>query len=234
MTENSPNLTIIGFGQGWIAVDKPSGISTHNHEVTGSDMVSLVREFLAVDHKLRARTNPDPKFAPAPVHRLDSGTSGIMLVALTHKRAQALAGEFASGKVIKSYLAVVKGIISEPQEWKFPLAEGAAGRRNPAGSGPRKASHTSVRPLRHNQYFTLIEATLQTGRTHQIRRHAALAKHVIIGDERYGNPEYVRKIREIYSFDRTALHSSRIEIKIDGMVLSLTAALPEAFESLFA
>ena len=235
ITLSSYPSPILAFGRGWIAVDKPYDLSVHNsQEHQGEDAIALVRRLLSENSAIAKEAEWDKTFSPAPVHRLDVGTSGVLLFALNKARAQELAEQFASNSTEKTYLAVLKGRLGKDIVWNWPLTEKAEGRRDPAGSGAKKESLTRVKPVQHSQYFTLVEVELETGRTHQIRRHAALAKLPVVGDTRYGKPEVAKKIREIYKFDRLALHAQKLVLDIDKKRVELQSALPQSFANLLS
>lgn len=210
-------LKILAQNKDWLIVDKPAELSVHNEEPS-------VLSVLTTQLSLRQ--------SPLPVHRLDVGTSGVLLLALNPKSARELAEAFSQETTTKTYLAVLKGQISTATEWNFPLTDKAEGRRDPAGKGERKTCKTYVTPLKSSRYFTLCEMRLETGRTHQIRRHAALAKSLVVGDERYGSQDYAEKLKAIYGLDRLALHAHRLEIEISGKLEIFESTPPEIFEKL--
>jgi RluA family pseudouridine synthase len=184
----------------FVAVNKPAGISVHNNE----DPTNLLLV-------LQEQLNLKKLF---PVHRLDKETSGIQILALNESSAKTLAETFQSRKVEKIYSGVLKGKLDKPEGiWNQPLTDKAEGRRQPAGqSRDRIPCETRYRVLETNQYFVLCEFNLITGRQHQIRKHAAMVNHPLIGDSRYGDPKYNQKISEIYKNDRMFLHCARVVI----------------------
>ena len=223
---------ILAYGAGWLALNKPAELSTHNATEAGSgdDAILMVKRRLAEDSSLRAQVKGEAD--PAPVHRLDVGTSGVLLMALNAKRAREL--QEALTQAEKVYAGIIRGRISEHETWNFPISDKAEGRRNPAGTEGRKDARTEVRKLQENKYFTLAEFRLHSGRTHQIRKHAAIAKHALIGDPRYGDPAYNKKIADLYGFQRMALHALALHIRIDGQTIQITSPLPTEFSQLLA
>lgn len=182
----------------FLAVDKPPGMSVHNQEDPQNLLSLLERQF---GKKLY------------PVHRLDKETSGVQILALDERAARKLAGEFQERAVRKLYTGVVRGELAGAGVWRQPLSDKAEGRKNPAGlAKDRVACETRYQVLKNSRYFTLCEFDLITGRQHQIRKHAALAGHALIGDGRYGDPKYNGRMAEIYGTDRMFLHCSRVEL----------------------
>ncbi len=129
------------------------------------------------------------------VHRLDTGTSGLILAARTAKVYDALRGQFQRHTVEKAYLAVVAGAVSEPIEIRAPIGQHKKSRTRVRaledGDHPRYAvtpASTSVRPLETIGSFTLVEARTRTGARHQVRVHLAHVGHPLAGDVQYGGP----------------------------------------------
>lgn len=223
---NQEEIPIVFESDDLYVVDKPVGVSVHN---TDGDDTNLL---LILTRVLQVRGESSRLF---PVHRLDKETSGIQIFAKNEVSARAFATEFESRSVLKIYSGVLRGQLVESKssldlEWAWPLTDKAEGRNNPAGlSASRIPCKTKVRILEASKYFTRCEFDLVTGRQHQIRKHAALAKHALVGDGRYGDPAYNRRMAGIYSTDRMFLHCGRIEIR----GLQLHSKLPDVFERLF-
>lgn len=221
---------------GWLAIDKPAETSAHNAESSGrDDAVALVEHLLATDTALREKVGPEVGFHPAPVHRLDVGTSGILVIACRKVTARELAQALESTKTEKVYLALCRAK-PEPTEgtWTWPLSDRAEGRRDPQGKPPHKNATTRYRVLESSQYFSLIEVRIESGRTHQIRRHAALAKHPLVGDRRYGLNAAADRAKALYNWDRLALHHTKLAFTLLGQPVSLEAKLPEQMKRVLA
>ena len=197
----------------FLAVDKEAGISVHNNE----DPANLL---LVLQSQLKIRDL-------YPVHRLDKETSGVQVLALNESAARALAEEFQERTVKKIYVGVQRGALKTAGGvWNQSLTDKAEGRNNPAGlSKARVPCETRFKVLKANKYFTYCEFDLLTGRQHQIRKHTALANHALVGDPRYGDAKYNRRMAEIYGTDRMFLHCHRLEIA--GQ--KLEAAIPAVF-----
>jgi 23S rRNA-/tRNA-specific pseudouridylate synthase len=107
------------------------------------------------------------------VHRLDTPTSGVVLFAKTAVAAARLSALLAAGEIRKTYLAILEGEIAEERIVETPVQG--------------KSARTTLRPLRFDGSATLVEAVIETGRTHQIRIHAQSIGHPVAGDRRYGS-----------------------------------------------
>src|SRR5262245_10299668 len=144
-SENQNNPHVLDGGLGWLAVDKPSGLSVHNDP--GIDLISRIRAELETNSQLRNLCAWSPDFPPAPAHRLDRETSGICLLATSRPSATDLSRAFEGRAVEKIYRAVIRGRLAEIEGvWNAPLTDRAEGRKNPAGPrADRKPSETRFR-----------------------------------------------------------------------------------------
>ena len=219
-------VSMIGWGDGWLVVDKPSGLSVHNDP--GGDLCSLLTQFLLSRQKVPKALGYDRTFGLHPVHRLDKETSGVILLSCSHRTFDFLSRQFSQGLVTKKYQALVHGTLPNTkdwEEWNWPLTPKSAGRRNPQGKGRRSRCRTLYRLVEHTHHYSSIECRLATGRTHQIRRHAALAGHPLVGDRRYGSLRACRYLEKHYNFRRLGLHAAGLKIKVPEIVA------PQEFES---
>ena len=222
-------IPIFAVGQGWLVVEKPSGLSVQ--ESPGRDLCSVLQSRIESDPDLRKKIDYDSRFGLHPVHRLDRETSGVILLACKPETFTYFAGQFQHRKVRKRYVALLHGELPEPDAqdgwgvWTWPLSKEAGGRLHPEGSGRAAPCETRFRVLRRSARYTLIEADLLTGRKHQIRRHARLAGHAVVGDVRYGTPRSIKYLRETQGFIRLALHSFSLEVQPPR------AAMPRTFQS---
>lgn len=215
-------------------VDKPVGISVHNTDLKLGDETNLL---VLLTRVLQSRGERIRLF---PVHRLDKETSGLQIFAKNETAARAFASEFESRNVLKIYTGLLRGRLAEGKmstpspdamtiTWRWPLTDKAEGRNNPAGlSASRVPCETGVRMTASSQYFTRCEFVLVTGRQHQIRKHAAIAKHALVGDVRYGDATYNRRMADMYKTSRMFLHCGLVEIR----GLRLESPTPESFNLL--
>lgn len=205
-----------------IVVDKPIGISIHNAE-DATNLLTVLGDQLAANHG-------HPKLFP--VHRLDKETSGIQIFAFDSEAAATYATEFQTRTVLKKYVGVLRGsMLKEDGIWTQPISDKAEGRVNPAGlAKDRVHSETRFHRLKNSKYFTSCEFDLVTGRQHQIRKHAALAGHALVGDPRYGDKKYNLRMAEMYGDARMFLHCSQIEM----LGRKFHSPVPAIFDRLFA
>ncbi|MCG6893086.1 MAG: RNA pseudouridine synthase [Desulfobacteraceae bacterium] len=207
---------ILHMADGWAAVDKPAGMSVHNDP--GRDLCSRFTAFLLQHPEEARQAGWDSECAVHPVHRIDRDTSGAVLLALGKKRVRGLS-ERLSATGTKRYLAVVHGHLEAAPDairvWTWPLSKKAAGRTRPQGPAPRAACTTECRVMEHSPHYTLVEARPLTGRRHQIRRHAKLAGHPVVGDRRYGSRRALSFLQRI-GFRRMALHAATLTFTPPG------------------
>ncbi|WP_084691672.1 RluA family pseudouridine synthase [Desulfobacter vibrioformis] len=219
-------IKIIEQGQGWICAEKPGGISVHNDP--GRDMIS----------GLQKRLGPGSTEILQPVHRLDKETSGLLLVATARDTLAGLSDLFAGGKVTKRYKALVHGHFDHPGQargtWDTPLTHAAGGRADPRGRGKRIKALTCYRVLDQSLHYTLLDIELFTGRKHQIRRHAKLAGHPVVGDPRYGSPRALDFLKTQKQFNAMGLHACFLKFRDKDRTVTLELPdLPREVARLF-
>lgn len=239
ITFDSKPIPLLAMGRGWLAADKPAGMSVHND--AGKDLCSLTSAFFQKDAALRKQIGMDPNFGVHPIHRLDKETSGVMLLAVNRDAFRYLSTQFESRQVKKRYVALLHGRLEAPEVagpwgmWKWPLAKTAGGRQNPEGSGEMQESRTRYKVLGHSAHYTMVEVEPLTGRIHQIRRHAKLAGHPVVGDGRYGSKRAIDYLVRNHDFNRLALHARAITFPLsDGEPRTVeTPAIPQPMRDLF-
>jgi 23S rRNA pseudouridine1911/1915/1917 synthase len=177
---------------------------------------------------------------PGIVHRLDKGTSGLLLVAKTEQAHENLAEQFRAREVLKSYIALVHGQLARDRgEIDEPIARDPRHRTRMAIVRGGRSALSIYRARERFERFTLVDVELKTGRTHQIRVHLAWIKHPVVGDETYGSGRDKTvadpKIRgQIAKLDRQFLHAEKLGFSHpkSGMRLNLTCPLPTELQSL--
>ena len=208
----------------WLAVvDKPAGLVVHHGAgVRGPTLVDALSDLLG--------GGGDPA-RPGIVHRLDRDTSGLMIVARTEEAHRSLAEMIRAREVERRYLALVEGRPrSREGTIDAPLGRDhrAPERRAVGGRGARDArTHFTV--VESLPGDTLVEARLETGRTHQIRAHFAAIGHPVCGDPRYGHAGR-------HGLGRQFLHSARLAFDhpFTDERLELRSPLPEDLETALA
>ena len=229
MTTDPFSIPILGADQGWLVVEKPSGLNVQ--EERGRDLCSVLQSRIETDPNLRHRVDCDPQFGVHPVNRLDRETSGVILLACQPEIFSFFSKQFQYHKVRKRYVALLHGELPEPNVeegwglWTWPLSKEAGGRFRPEGPGGTTPCETRFRVLRRSAHYTLIECDLLTGRKHQIRRHARLAGHAVVGDARYGTRRSLTYLRNEMGFTRLALHSFSLQVQPPR------SAAPRVFQS---
>ncbi|MBP6020893.1 MAG: RluA family pseudouridine synthase [Burkholderiaceae bacterium] len=203
-----------------LVINKPAGVAVH-----GGSGVSF-----GVIEQLRAARPDSPLLELG--HRLDRDTSGLLMIAKSRKALVALHEMLRQGVGRKHYQALVTGDwVNDKQHLKQPLLRWltASGERRVKVDPEGKAAHTIITLLRRFGRYSLVDAELRTGRTHQIRVHLANSGFPIVGDDKYGSDE-VRAHFVRLGFNRMFLHACRLEIPhpITGEPLVLTADLPPA------
>jgi 23S rRNA pseudouridine955/2504/2580 synthase len=208
-----------------LAIDKPAGIAVHGGSGVSFGVIEALRRQRPLARCLEL------------AHRLDRETSGLLLVGNKRSALAALHALFREGRgVDKRYLLLVRGRWMEPlREVELPLykylLEGGEhrGERRVRVAPDGKPSHTVFRLLARWERFSLLEAELRTGRTHQIRVHCAHLGFPIAGDEKYGDFALNRTLARD-GLKRMFLHAWKIGLPhpANGEALALQAPLPDA------
>jgi tRNA pseudouridine65 synthase len=172
-----------------------------------------------------------------PVHRLDKGTSGVLLFALQREVGRLLNSQFERGEVAKTYLAVVRGYPPEAGEIDHPLprmADEHAGISASPGAQPAQTRYRRLAcvelPYRVDRYpssrYALLELEPLTGRWHQLRRHLKHVSHPIIGDATHGKGRHNRLFQELFGCRRLLLVAIELRLQhpLSGQALRLRAA----------
>ena len=167
---------------GFVAVDKPAGVVMHPG--AGADSGTLAHRLVA--HFPEVATVGHPR-RPGIVHRLDKGTSGVVLVARTPATYAHLTKAFELREVRKRYLLIARGIPNPPRgRIDAPVGRHPTHRTRMAVARNGRPAVTDYRVLDHAGGAVLVEARPTTGRTHQIRVHLAAIGHPVMGDATYG------------------------------------------------
>ena len=200
-------------------INKPSGLAVHGGSGINLGLIESLRQLRPEERSLEL------------VHRLDRDTSGCVMVAKKRSMLRFLHQALREGTIKKRYLCLVAG------KWpKRKLQVNAPLLKNQLNSGERmvrvdpdgKPSLTYFSVVKNFQDVTLVEAMPHTGRTHQIRVHARHAGHGLIGDQKYGDDELNKTMKQ-YGFNRLFLHAAALELALpDGSPLVVEAPLEES------
>jgi len=229
-------LEILYRDEDVVAVHKPPGLMVHRSELDR-------RETRFAVQLLRAQLGRHV----FPAHRLDRGTSGVLLFAFDARTAARLGQAFESCAIEKRYLAVVRGWPDPAGSIEHPLRRLADGKDVPDPGAPRQEARTDYRrlfcaevPIPSRDHDTtrvaLLEVFPRTGRQHQIRRHLKHISHPVLGDATYGNGPLNRAFAGLFGTGHLLLACADLHLAhpADGRPLRLRAPLEPDFAGLCA
>jgi 23S rRNA pseudouridine955/2504/2580 synthase len=211
-----------------LVCDKPAGLPIHpGTGITGDTLVDQARAYLA----RQGLEVAEGEFKPSPAHRLDRETSGVVVVAKTRQAMVRLTEIFTAGEAKKTYLALAKGRFQKDRgtiDVRLPEHQQTFASKQVRGVNLQEAV-THFSKLAGGNEATLLELAIETGRTHQIRRHLAAIGHPVVGDGKYGDFAFNRRARASMGLRRMFLHSSRLALQhpITGKRLAFAASLPD-------
>ena len=232
MTEE---LNVLYRDESLIAIHKPSGLLVHRTQLDRHETrfaVQLLRDQIGQHVH--------------PVHRLDRGTSGVLLFALDREISRLLGAQFETQHIDKTYLAIVRGhpdetgyidhrLTRQYDDYEFRPPDTTA----PVQDAVTQYRRLAVTELPHaldrypSSRYALLELKPKTGRRHQLRRHLKYISHPIIGDATYGKGNHNRLFQELFGCHRLLLAclEMRITHPVSGEALMLTAPLAQDFAS---
>ena len=211
--------SIIFEDEAFIVIDKPSGLAVHGGSGINIGLIEVLRQM-----------RQDERFLEL-VHRIDRDTSGCILIAKKRSRLREIHELLRTNKVDKRYCLLVRGswqqglaVIDKPLK-KFNLK---SGERMVRVSEDGKKSVTRIKILQRYNQATLLEAKLETGRTHQIRVHVASCGKAIFGDEKYSSKDDLELNKKIGG-KRLFLHSASLEFTLpsSGKKYTIVSQLPD-------
>lgn len=222
------DLNIVFEDDSLLVVDKPAGMVVHPG--AGNYHGTLVHAALA--HTKLA--NVGAPLRPGIVHRLDKGTSGLMVAAKTDQAYMSLVEQIKERQVSRKYLTLVRGAFGEVEgRIEAPIRRSAKDRKimTVGASGGREAV-TNFHVLETAPGYSLVEVALETGRTHQIRVHFKYINHPVIGDPVYGTAGSGRPV----GLTRQFLHAYRLEFyhPVTGERVAFSADLPDDLKQALA
>ncbi|KAA5807574.1 RluA family pseudouridine synthase [Thermoanaerobacterium thermosaccharolyticum] len=221
--ENIP-FDIIYEDDDIIVINKPQGMVVH--PAPGNYSGTLVNALL---YHCKNLSGINGELRPGIVHRLDKDTSGVMVVAKNDKAHLDLSNQIKERTILKKYIAIVEGVIKDDEgSIEAPIGRDHVERKKMAVTEDGRYALTLYKVLERYKNNSLIEATIKTGRTHQIRVHMSYIGHPIVGDEVYG-----------YKKQRFNLLGQALHSKLLGLVhpskkiyMEFEAPIPEYFERL--
>lgn len=216
------DFEIVDIQPEFIVINKPAGLVVHPSQKTQVDETTLINGLLYQFQELKQFENSE---RPGIVHRLDKGTSGLLLIARNPKALIKFSDMFKNREVKKTYLAVVKG--HPPKTGKIDYAIG----RHPFKS--HKMSHMGYHAKKALTYYevlayykdcALVEVKIVTGRTHQIRVHFSAIGHKLLGDDIYGcKSEFI---------ERPALHAWKLSFEFKEQKFKYLKQIPDDIKNL--
>ena len=221
-------LQIVYQDRDLVVVDKPAGMVVH--PAAGHASGTLVNALL---HQVADLSGIGGERRPGIVHRLDRGTSGLMVVAKHDAAHEELARQFHDREVEKEYIALVWGEVQAGRRIDAPIGRDPVDRKKMSARSrrSREAVTRIVRAHRLGPALTLARVAIHTGRTHQIRVHLSAIGHPIVGDPLYGG---VRRrvpgdVRAVTHLDRPFLHAARLAFThpVEGRRMEFESALPD-------
>ena len=219
-------LPIVYQDHDLIVVDKPAGMVVH--PAAGHASGTLVNALL---HHIDDLSGIGGERRPGIVHRLDRGTSGLMVVAKHDAAHEELARQFHDREIEKEYVALVWGVVQAGRRIDAPIRRDPSNRKKMSARS-RRSREAVTRIVRTEKLrtLTLAQVAIHTGRTHQIRVHLSAIGHPIVGDPLYGglHRRVPGDLRAVTHLDRPFLHAARLAFKhpADGRRMEFTSALP--------
>jgi len=192
-----------------LILNKPRGLPSHGRG--------------GLDTLVRAQTVPAREsslaFTPAPLHRLDRNTTGALAFSLSIRGAHAFTEALREGRIRKTYLALVDGLVDREETWEDLLERDEKTLKSGVGNAGERAL-TRIGPLLQSRTRSIVVATLETGRTHQVRVQASAHGHPLSGDAKYGGSPLPRGY---------ILHAWRLDLPpslLPGLPVRVEAPLP--------
>ena len=227
-------LNIVFEDEHLIVIDKPAGLVVH--PAAGNLDGTLVNALL--HHCAGQLSGIGGVARPGIVHRIDKGTSGLMVAAKTDPAHVGLAAQFKAHSIDRRYRAIVSGNLRTSEGTiNASLARSPNNRKKIAivreGSGRHAITHwTKLRQLRD---ANLVECRLETGRTHQVRVHMTSIGHPLLGDPVYGSSTKHRALLETLNFRRQALHAAHLGFihPVKSHALAFDSEMPSDMQELF-
>ena len=215
-----------------IVVDKPAGMVVH--PAAGHESGTLVN---ALMHHVPDLSGIGGELRPGIVHRLDKGTSGVMVVAKNDAAHDALSRQFHDREVDKEYIALVWGVVQAGRRIDLPIGRDPNNRQKMSARARRsRTAVTRITKADHLHGVTLCQVAIATGRTHQIRVHLSAIGHPIVGDATYGGTRkrVAADLPPVQRLERPFLHAFRLTFThpTDGRRMQFDAPLAPDLQAL--
>ncbi len=182
-----------------VAINKPPGILVHRTKISEDQVFVLQLLRTQIQQKV------------FPIHRLDRGTSGVLVFGKNKAAAAYLGEQMRNKKVDKKYLAIIRGYVDEKGSIDYPLAAEPHKEKKEAISHYKRLEQVEF-AAQIGRYpsarYSLVEVETETGRRHQIRRHFSHLRHPIIGDKKHGDVKHNTYFRDTLEIPRMLLHAS--------------------------
>jgi 23S rRNA pseudouridine1911/1915/1917 synthase len=219
-------LDIIYQDSDLVVINKPAGMVVH--PAAGHTQGTLVNALL---HQIDDLSGVGGELRPGIVHRLDRGTSGVMVVAKNDRAHVELSRQFHDREVEKEYVALVWGVVQAGKRIDLPIGRDPGDRKKMSAKARRaRSAVTRITAALQMPGVTLIHVAIATGRTHQIRVHLSAIGHPIVGDAVYGGlrRRVPGDVRPVLALDRPFLHAGRLAFHhpADGRPMEFEAPLP--------
>ena len=219
-------LTILYEDADVVVIDKPAGMVVHPG--AGHASGTVVNALL---HHVEDLSGVGGELRPGIVHRLDRGTSGVMVAAKNDAAHHELARQFADREVEKEYIALVWGLVQQGRRIDAAIGRDPKDRQKMSTRARRaRSAVTRVTKAEHLRGVTLAHVTIATGRTHQIRVHLSAIGHPIVGDQTYGgvHRRVADDVRAVQRLERPFLHAARLVFThpTEGRRMEFTSPLP--------
>jgi 23S rRNA pseudouridine1911/1915/1917 synthase len=226
-------LPILYQDQDVLVIDKPAGMVVH--PAAGHSSGTVVNALL---HHVDDLSGIGGKKRPGIVHRLDRGTSGLMIVAKNDTAHEELSRQFHDREVEKEYIVLVWGVVQAGRRIDEPIGRDPVNRKKMAARA-RRSREAVTRIVRTESFgrgvLTLARVAIHTGRTHQIRVHLSAIGHPVVGDALYGG---VRRripgdLRAVGRLERPFLHATRLVFThpADGRRMEFESPIPEDLQT---
>ncbi|MBI3638151.1 RluA family pseudouridine synthase [Candidatus Wolfebacteria bacterium] len=240
--QKSSLISVIYKDPNFLALYKPAGVLVHGTQFRIKNLELRIEELTIVDWVIKhypevKNVGDNPEIRPGIVHRLDKDTSGVILVARNQRYFEYLKKLFQTGRIKKTYLALVSGKV-EPKigtiRKLIALKSGTTKRtvfkgkmEKPAITEYKVIKFLKLKDGDKEKIFTLLKVMPKTGRTHQIRIHLASIGHPILGDTLYG-PKAGSEMEKSLGLTRQFLHAESIEFTTEeGKKIKIACGLPD-------